>query len=53
VEAYLLDFTGDLYGQSLQLDFVARLRDERQFSSVEALLEQIRADVAETRRLLG
>ncbi len=53
VEAYLLDFDGDLYGQVLRLDFLARLRGERRFDTVEALVEQMRLDVAQTRRACG
>jgi len=53
VEAYLLDFDGDLYGQMLHLDFVARLRGERRFDTAEALVEQMRVDVAQVRRLCG
>ncbi len=53
VEAHLLDFDHDLYGQVVTLEFVQRLRDELKFSSVEALLEQIHADIRETRRLLA
>lgn len=53
VEAYLLDFDGDLYGQDVALEFHARLRDERKFSSVAALLNQIRQDVGLTRELLS
>jgi riboflavin kinase/FMN adenylyltransferase len=52
VEAYVLDFTGDLYGEHVGLDFVAHLRPTLHFDSVEALIAQIDADVAETRRLL-
>ncbi len=44
VEAHLLDFSQDVYGESLQLDFLHRLREELRFASVEALAEQIRAD---------
>ena len=43
VEAYLLDRDVDLYGQMLKVDFLARLRGERRFDSVEALVEQMRA----------
>ena len=50
VEAYLLDFEGDLYGQELRLEFLARLRGERRFESVDALVEQMHRDVGETRR---
>jgi riboflavin kinase/FMN adenylyltransferase len=49
VEAYLLDFAGDLYGQELRLDFLRRLRGERRFDSVDALVEQMGRDVDEAR----
>jgi riboflavin kinase / FMN adenylyltransferase len=52
VEAYLLDFDGDLYGQSLCIEFLARLRGERRFDTVEALVEQMHRDVARTRELV-
>lgn len=52
VEAHLLDFEGDLYGRPMCLEFVARLRDEMKFPSVEALLEQIHADIQQTREIL-
>jgi len=52
VEAHLLDFDRDLYGQEMTLEFVARLRNERTCQSVDALLEQIHADIDETRRVL-
>lgn len=52
VEAHLLDFTGDLYGQSIRLLFDARLRDERKFPSVDALREQIARDVEQARARL-
>lgn len=51
IEAYLLDFDGDLYGHELRLDFLARLRGERRFDSAEALVEQMHRDVEETRAL--
>jgi riboflavin kinase/FMN adenylyltransferase len=53
VEAYLLDLHQDLYGEDIRLEFVARLRDELRFESVEQLLEQIWKDVEMTRQLLG
>jgi riboflavin kinase / FMN adenylyltransferase len=53
VEAYVLDFDGDLYGHMLRVDFVARLRGERRFDTVEALIAQMRLDVEDTRRLCG
>jgi riboflavin kinase/FMN adenylyltransferase len=51
VEAFLLDWQGDLYGQQLTLEFTARLRGERRFDSAEALVEQMHADVAAARRI--
>lgn len=53
VEAHLLDFTGDLYGQSLSIEFLEYLRGERRFASVQALVEQIHIDLESTRRLYG
>jgi riboflavin kinase / FMN adenylyltransferase len=53
IEVHLLDFTGDLYGSSLRLAFEQRLRDERRFPGVEALVAQIRDDVARARVLLS
>lgn len=54
LEAFLLDHDGsDLYGQTMRIDFIERLRDERRFASKEALMEQIAADVARTRELAG
>ncbi|MBI3763250.1 MAG: bifunctional riboflavin kinase/FAD synthetase [Chloroflexi bacterium] len=52
VEAHLLDFSGDLYDRTLTLDFVARLRPEEKFATVEALVDQIHADIRQTRQLL-
>lgn len=52
VEAYLLDFDRDIYDENLQLEFVARLRDELKFDSVEALVMQIKQDVKQARVLL-
>jgi riboflavin kinase/FMN adenylyltransferase len=52
IEAYLLDFDGDLYGTELRLEFVKRLRGEKRFESVDVLVEQIARDVGQTRALL-
>jgi riboflavin kinase/FMN adenylyltransferase len=49
VEAHLLDFEGDIYGQVLELVFLEKLRDERKFPSPAALREQIAADIARVR----
>ena len=51
VEAFLLDFDGDLYGRELRLEFLSRLRGELQFDSVDALVEQMARDVEDTRRI--
>ena len=52
VEAHILDFNRDLYGEELKLGFVKRLRDELKFDGVQALLEQIHADIGRTREIL-
>lgn len=52
VEAFLLDFSGDLYGELARLSFVHRLRDELAFDSVDALVTQMGRDVDRTRVLL-
>lgn len=53
VEAFVLDFEGDLYGQRLTVEFVSRLRGERRFESVEDLVAQMHRDVETTRELLA
>jgi riboflavin kinase/FMN adenylyltransferase len=53
VEAYVLDFAGDLYGERVSLDFVAHLREQRTYDAIEPLVAQIREDVEQTRALLG
>ena len=53
LEAHLLDFEGDLYGQRLRLSFVERLRDEKGFPGPHALVAQISADVLQARRVLA
>ena len=51
VEVHLLDFEGDLYGARLGVGFVARIRDERKFASVDELAAQIACDVQQARCL--
>jgi riboflavin kinase/FMN adenylyltransferase len=51
VEAHLLDFEGDLYGEELEITFVGKLRDEKQFPSPDALKEQIAHDIKQAGRL--
>ena len=53
VEAHLLDFDENIYGHVLTLEFVKKLRDERKFPSVEALVEAMYRDVSDTRRVLA
>ena len=53
IEAFLLDFQGDLYHKRMRLELVERLRDEVSFESAEALQKQMDLDVEETRRILG
>lgn len=52
VEAHVLDWSGDVYGMTVDVDVIAALRSEQRFASVEALTEQIHADVARARELL-
>src|SRR5579875_480016 len=53
LEAHLLDADGDLYGERARVSFVARLRDERRFDSVEALAAQMARDIDAVRAVLG
>src|SRR6266540_367937 len=53
VEAYVLDFDDDLYGERVALDFVERLRDMQRYSGVEPLIAQIREDIVRTREVLS
>lgn len=52
VEVFLLDFNADLYGKKLRIQVMHRLREERKFDSLQALVTQMNLDVAESRRLL-
>lgn len=53
LEAYLLDFDRDIYGEVLTLEFVVRLREEIRYTTVEALIDQIHDDVNQTRNILS
>jgi riboflavin kinase/FMN adenylyltransferase len=53
VEAHLLDFDADLYDQVLRVELVARLREERTFASVHALVERMKLDEVEARTALA
>jgi SHS2 domain-containing protein len=53
VEAYLLDFSGNLYGEVIGLSFIARLRGEKKFASIDELVAQIGADAETARSILA
>lgn len=53
VEVHLIDHAVDIVGAAIRIEFVARLRDERRFSGVSDLAEQIRADISQARTILG
>jgi riboflavin kinase/FMN adenylyltransferase len=53
LEAYVLDFDGDLYGQAVQVRFIEHVRGEDHFDSVEALVDQIQRDVIAIRQILA
>ena len=52
IEAFVLDFDGDLYGETVDLDVVKRIRDEEEFPTSAALKDAMKADVIRTRRML-
>jgi riboflavin kinase/FMN adenylyltransferase len=52
LEVYVLDFDGDLYGQTVKVRVHERLRGEERFGSVDALIAQMRDDVETTRRIV-
>lgn len=53
LESHLFDFDGDLYGRRIQVEFVARLRDEKKFPDLSSLVAQMHCDAAQARALLG
>jgi riboflavin kinase / FMN adenylyltransferase len=53
IEAFLIDWSGDLYGQRIRVEFLRRLRGERRFESVDALVEQMGRDVDEAREIVS
>jgi riboflavin kinase/FMN adenylyltransferase len=53
LEAHLFDFDADLYGSELEVQFIAKLRDERSFVSMAAMVAQMHRDASEARRILG
>jgi riboflavin kinase/FMN adenylyltransferase len=52
IEVHIIGFRGDLYGRELTVDLTARIRSERRFASVDALVEQLHRDVATARGLV-
>ena len=53
VEAHILDFKKDIYGQKIMVNFVERLRDEKKFSGIAELVDQIDRDIAKARQILA
>ena len=53
VEVHILDFNSDLYGQTINLDFIDYLREEQKFSSIQALIQQIAIDISKARSILA
>ncbi len=52
VETHILDFDQNIYGKKIKLNFIKRLRNEKRFSSIEALAAQIKRDIEEARKIL-
>jgi riboflavin kinase/FMN adenylyltransferase len=53
LEVFLFDFDGDLYGHTMEVEFVAHIREDRKFDSAEALVAQMQADCAQARKILA
>ena len=53
LEVHVFDFSGDLYGREIEVEFVAKLRDELRFDSLQALTEQMKIDAAQAREVLS
>ena len=53
LEVHLFEFSADIYGREIEVEFVAKLRDEERFPTLEALVEQIHRDAAQARRILN
>ncbi|HMA13101.1 MAG TPA: bifunctional riboflavin kinase/FAD synthetase, partial [Steroidobacteraceae bacterium] len=53
LEAHVFDFAGDLYGREIEVEFIARLREERKFESLDAMVEQMHQDAADARSALA
>jgi riboflavin kinase / FMN adenylyltransferase len=53
LEVHVFDFAGDLYGHLIEVEFIAKLRDEEKFGSIDAMVEQMKIDAAQARDLLS
>jgi riboflavin kinase/FMN adenylyltransferase len=53
LEVHVFDFDGDLYGRAIEVEFVAKLRDELKFDSLDSMLVQMKVDAAQARDLLS
>jgi riboflavin kinase / FMN adenylyltransferase len=53
IEAHLLDFKEDIYGEDIRVNFISRIRDEKKFAGIEALVEQIKIDIQTAHTLLS
>jgi riboflavin kinase/FMN adenylyltransferase len=53
LEVHLLDFSGDLYGADMEVEFVERIRDERKFDSLQALVAEMKRDKERAREILS
>jgi riboflavin kinase / FMN adenylyltransferase len=52
LEAHVFDYDGSLYGREIEVEFVAKIRDEEKFTNLDALVQQMHGDAAEARALL-
>jgi len=52
LEAHVFDYTGDLYGREIEVEFVAKLREEEKFATLDSMVEQMHRDAAEAREIL-
>jgi riboflavin kinase/FMN adenylyltransferase len=53
LEVHVFDFAGDLYGRAIEVEFIAKLRDEVKFDSLDSLIVQMKVDAAQARDLLS
>jgi riboflavin kinase/FMN adenylyltransferase len=53
VEVHILDFNENIYDQKIRVNFVQRIRDEKKFSNISELSDQIKKDIVKTRKILS